>query len=184
MALGLTIRRWHVILAAGLLLYNIYSCKSAKLKQEGENQATYSVLKQCFGKSPKAIKEILKNPKDAYRFASTVYPDEDCVPVSIFYQRVIDKDKYSPKILTFENIDFRKKYPFEFHNICTFNECGRIGSVDNIFGYIEPQDSTEDIVKIIENKAGIKNSKYYYSIYNLSLEEVMHSMQPFPIQKE
>jgi hypothetical protein len=173
MALGITIRRGHVILAAGLLLYNISSNQYAKFE---ERKAVSDIVKKCNGKTPPEIQEIIDNPKDAYRFVSAVYPNEDCVPTSRLYKALLGR-KYSPKILSLKNRGFRNRYTFEFHNICVFNEDDKVSSLDSIFGYIGRQKSVGDIIKIIEKKAGIKNTIPDYNNNENGIPDITQTIQ-------
>lgn len=155
MALGITIRRWHVLFPVLVgLTYGTYSYLSNSHK---ENQAS-EIIKVCFGQSPNKLPEILSkfNPEEVSKVFSSRYGKEcDCVPYSEIIAKCLNKH-YSPRILHLESPNFIKKYPFECHNTCIFDQYGFTGSIDNICGYIEPQESLEDVIKILEKKLEVK----------------------------
>jgi len=187
MVLGITIRRYHILLLTALLLGK--TCGSLHSKAL-ERRATFEILQKCACKSPEQILKIVDNPRDAVRLVSAVYPKGDCAYTSVLLKKLIENNKsifennkYSPKILFISSKDFRLKgYNFDYHYVCTFKEDDKIGSIDPDFGYIKPQENLEKLVKAIEKRAkGAKIEKdYHFADLDSKIEDIFETLNYKP----
>jgi hypothetical protein len=151
MALGITIRRWHLILAmtAGLLLYNFHGDKFAKIE---EKKAEANTAEKCEGKTPL---EAINTPREMGMYLSTWFGKEaPCNHAAELAAYILGNKGYGHLV----------GYGNGGYSHCMFvfkdKENGKWGAVDDGLyfknGYLKPR--FENVEKLLEY-AG-KNSKW------------------------
>ena len=180
MALGITIRRWHLILAAGMLLYNFAGDKYAKIE---DKKAESSIVEKCENKDADKF-SILTNPKDVGMYLSTKFGKEaPCDHAAEFAAHVLGKKGYG-HLVGYGNGGYS-------HCMFVFKENGKWGAVDDGLyfknGYLKPR--FENVKKLLEyvgknSEWGAFESVGLYKPTEIEMEKSLESLVDWKKAKE
>jgi len=152
MALGITIRRYHLILAAMLLGYISLSQHHARIK---EREALCYTVQQCNTKNGDEIKGILNTPEEMGLYLSTEFGKEAPCDHAAEYAAHVLGDKGYGHLVGYGNGGYS-------HCMFVFKdkENGKWGAVDNGLyfknGYLKPRFG--NVEKLLEYVG--KNSEW------------------------